>query len=96
LTVIGARSLRRGAGLLVASGPPGGLRYRGVVELGLGRDELWEALAPLERPDCPLAWARPPRGVSWVAPDLDVEVRCHGAKRRVRDVAVSAVYPVLR
>lgn len=58
LTVIGhARSASRGARLLVASSGAGGLRYRGVVELGLGRDELWEALRELERPGCPLDWS---------------------------------------
>ena len=94
LTVIGhARSVARGARLLVASRAGGGeLRYRGVVELGLGRDQLWEALQQLERPDCPLAWPRPPRGVTWVAPELEGEVRCHGRNGALRDAAVSAVY----
>ncbi len=87
-----ARSARRRACLLVASRAAGELRYRGVVELGLGRDELWEALAELERPDCPLAWARPPRGVTWVAPQVDVEVRCHGRDGALREATVSAVY----
>ena len=93
LTVIGhARSARRRARLLVASCTAGELRYRGVVELGLARDELWEALEELGRSDCPLAWARPPRAVTWVAPHVDVEVRCHGRGGQLRDAAVSAVY----
>ena len=93
LTVIGhARSARRRARLLVASRAAGELRYRGVVELGLGCDELWEALAGLERPDCPLAWERPPRGVTWVAPQVDVEVRCHGRDGALPEATVSAVY----
>jgi hypothetical protein len=93
LTVIGhARSERRRARLLVASCTAGRLRYRGVVELGLGRDDLWEALAELERPDCPLDWERPPRGVTWVAPQVDVEVRCHGRHGALREATVSAVY----
>ncbi len=92
--VIGhARSPRAGARLLVASrAAEGELRYRGVVELGLGRDQLWEALQQLERPGCPLVWARPPRAVTWVAPELEVEVRCHGRNGALRDAAVSAVY----
>ena len=93
LTVIGhARSARRRARLLVASCTAGELRYRGVVELGLARDELWEALRELARPDCPLAWARPPRGVSWVSPKLDVEVRCHGRHGALCDAALAAVH----
>ncbi len=87
-----ARSARRRARLLVASCTAGELRYRGVVELGLGRDALWEALAELGRPDCPLAWGRPPRGVTWVWPELDVEVRCHGRDGALREATVSAVY----
>ena len=93
LTVVGhARSERRGSRLLLASRTPEGLRYRGVVELGLGRDELWQALAELQRPDCPLGWARPPRGISWVTPQLDVEVRCHGRRGTLRDALLSAVH----
>ena len=46
----------------------------------------------LERPDCPLAWERPPRGVTWVAPQLDVEVRRHGRDGALREATVSAVY----
>ena len=92
LTVIGhARSERRGARLLVASAGSGGLRYRGVVELGLARDELWEALVELERRDCPLDWARPSRGVTWVSPELDVEVACHGRNGALREATLRAV-----
>lgn len=92
LTVIGhARSQRRGARLLVASGAPGELRYRGVVELGLHRDGLWETLAMLEQADCPLAWRRPPRAVTWVAPQLDVEVECHGRHGALRDAVLRVV-----
>ena len=93
LTVIGhARSASRGARLLVASSGAGGLRYRGVVELGLGRDELWEALRELERPGCPLDWERPPRGVTWVWPQVDVEVACHGRGGALREATVRQVY----
>lgn len=94
LTVIGhADRGRRGARLLVADGAGPALRCRGVVELGLARDELWEALATLERPGCPLPWARPPRRVTWVEPELEVEVSCHGRNGRLREATVRAVYP---
>ena len=83
LTVIGhARSESRGARLLVASGAAGELRYRGVVELGLARDELWEALAELERRDCPLAWARPPRGAPGSRPSSTSRSPATGAAAR--------------
>jgi len=38
-----------------------------------------------------LSWHHPPRGVTWVAPQLDVEVCCHGRGGALRDAAVSAV-----
>ena len=94
LIVIGhSQSARRRARLLVASAVAGELRYRGAVELGLARDERWEALAQLERPDCPLTWQRPPRGVTWVWPELEVEVSCHGRGGALREATARAVHP---
>lgn len=93
LTVIGhAAAGTRRRRLLVASRSTGELRYRGVVELGLAREKLWEALGALEQPGCPLAWERPPRGVTWVSPGLDVEVSCHGRNGTLREATVRAVY----
>ena len=93
LTVVGhSRAARRGAALLVASpNSEGELRYRGLVELGLGRDDLWQALGKVERRGCPLPWRRPPRGVTWVEPTLDVEVSCHGRGGALREATVRAV-----
>jgi bifunctional non-homologous end joining protein LigD len=93
LTIIGhAPAGQGGRRLLVASEAGGHLRYRGVVELGLARDELWDALAALEQPGCPLDWRRPPSTVMWVAPKLDVEVSCHGRNGTLREAAVRAVF----
>lgn len=48
------------------------LAYRGVVELGLAREEL----SALEQPGCPLTWERIPRR-PWVSPKPGVVVSCH-------------------
>jgi bifunctional non-homologous end joining protein LigD len=70
---------RLGSLLLAAPGPDGGLRYLGGAGSGLtDAMGLSALLAPLTRPDSPLAEAVPPedaRGAVWVEPELLVDVR---------------------
>jgi DNA ligase D-like protein (predicted ligase) len=71
---------RSGLGaLIVAYNEDGQLRFAGKVGTGFGNRELTalhERLAPLERPDPPVAETKglPKKGVHWVRPELVAEI----------------------